>query len=83
MPQVGHAAVSKPPARMANNILRMLKLLAVVELVETPPPFLCFFMMNIQNFGQKYNFTDEYDVYFNLLSSIIKKKTIFAQNFIQ
>ena len=51
-PQVGQAAVSRPPARMANNIFRILEPLADPEPVEGPLFFLCLFIQIYENSGK-------------------------------
>ena len=54
MPQVGHAAVSKPPLNKASMILekRWPRFPSFTELFL----FFCLFMTNFQNFGQSYAF---------------------------
>ena len=82
MPQIGQAAVSKLPLKIAKIILRVLGPCACRR-VAVPLLFVFFFIV-IQKIGQRYDFlsvTLMQWLFFSKTSLYIKKTTIFAQIF--
>ena len=82
MPQIGQAAVSKPPLKIAKIILRVRGPCACRR-VAVPLLFVFFFIV-FQKIGQRYDFLSVMFVqslFFSKTSFYIKKSTIFAQNF--
>lgn len=82
MPQIGQAAVSKPPLKIAKIIFRVRGPCACRR-VAVPLLFVFFFIV-FQKIGQRYDFlsvTLMQWLFFSKTSFYIKKSTIFAQNF--